>query len=106
MGVSITTRVSEEVGEEIKNISEREHLDRSAVVRRLLAEGLKDWKIKYALEQYSEGKVTIWRAARLAGLSLRQMLDVAAKRGLAFQYSLEDLRDDFRAGASKDEGLE
>ncbi len=97
MGVTITTRVSEEIEKEIRSISEREQLDRSTVVRRLLMDGIKDWKIKYALEQYSEGKVTIWRAARMAGVSLRQMLDIAAKKGIPFQYTLEDLREDVRS---------
>jgi predicted HTH domain antitoxin len=96
MGVTITTRVSDEIEEEIRSISKREQLDRSTVVRRLLVDGIKDWKVKYALEQYSEGKITIWKAARLAGVSLRQMLDIAAKKGIPFQYTLEDLREDFR----------
>ncbi|MCK4735835.1 MAG: UPF0175 family protein [Methanophagales archaeon] len=96
MGVSITTRVSEDIEKEIRSISDREQLDRSTVVRRLLVEGIKDWKIKYALEQYSDGKITIWRAARMAGVSLRQMLDIAAKKGIPFQYTIEDLRADFR----------
>ncbi len=95
MGATITTRVSDEIEEEIRSISKREQLDRSTVVRRLLVVGIKDWKIKYALEQYSEGKITIWKAARMAGISLRQMLDIAAKKGIPFQYTLEDLREDF-----------
>ena len=96
MGVTITTRVSEEIEKEIRSISEREQLDRSTVVRRLLMEGIKDWKIKYALEEYSEGRVTIWKAARMADVSLRQMLDIAAKKGIPFQYTMKDLREDFR----------
>jgi len=97
MGATITTRVSDEIEEEIRSISKREQLDRSTVVRRLLVDGIKDWKIKYALEQYSEGKITIWKAARMAGVSLRQMLDIAAKKGIPFQYTIEDLREDFRS---------
>jgi len=96
MGITITTRVSNDIEKEIKSIAERERLDKSTVVRRLLIEGIKDWKIKYALEQYSEGRITIWRAARMAGISLRQMLDIAAKKGIPFQYTIEDLREDFR----------
>jgi predicted HTH domain antitoxin len=96
MGATITTRVSEYIEKEIRSISEREQLDKSTVVRRLLIEGIRDWKIKYALEQYSDGKVTIWRAARMAGISLREMLNIAAKKGIPFQYTIEDLREDFR----------
>ena len=50
MGATITTRVSEDIEKEIRSISEREQLDKSTVVRRLLMEGIRDWKIKYALE--------------------------------------------------------
>ncbi len=97
MGVTITTRVSDEIAEEIKKISEIEKLDKSAVIRRLLVDAIKEWKIEHALNQYKDGKITIWKAARIAGLSLREMLDLAAKKGIPFQYKLEDLREDFEA---------
>lgn len=53
-----------------------------------------------ALKQYREGKITIGRAAEMAGVSLREMIAIAAKKGIPFQYSLDDLKEDFQAAES------
>lgn len=97
MGATLTTRVSDELVKGIRYISKVEHLDKSAVVRRLLNRAVREWKIKHALEQYQRGRITIWKAARICDLSLREMLDLAAERGIPFQYTLEDLREDYKA---------
>jgi len=97
MGVTITTRVPDEIAKTIKHISRTEHLDKSATIRRLLAKSVREWKIDDALKDYKEGKVTLWKAARLSDVSLREMMTIAAKKGIPFQYSLDDLREDYKA---------
>lgn len=97
MGVTITTRVPKEIERRIKIISKIENLDRSTVIRRLLAQAIKEWQIDYVLEQYKQGRITLWKAARDVGLSLREMIALASKKGIPFQYTIEDLREDFRA---------
>ena len=97
MGSTITTRVPDDIDKKIKNISQIEHLDKSTVVRRLLSKAVQDWQIDYALEQYKDGTITIGRAAQMAGVSLREMIAIAAKKGIPFQYSLDDLKEDFQA---------
>lgn len=97
MGVTITTRVPKEVEKQIRNISREENLDKSAVIRRLLAEGIKEWRIKRALRLYRDGKITLGKAARMADTSLRQMMKLASDRAIPFQYTLEDLQEDYEA---------
>jgi len=97
MGTTVTTRVPKDIEEKIESISRIEHLDRSTVIRRLLSKAVNDWLIDYALTQYREGKITIGRAARMVGLPLREMIAIAAKKGIPFQYSLDDLKEDFQA---------
>lgn len=95
MGVTITTRVSKEIEKKIARIAKEENLDKSAVIRRLLSDALKKRQIQRALEEYKEGRITLARAARMADVSLRKMMQLAAEAGVPFQYSLEDLRKDF-----------
>ena len=57
----------------------------------------KQWKIDYALQQYSEGKTTLWKAARSVGLSLREMIAIASKEKIPFQYTLTDLDEGTKA---------
>ncbi len=97
MGSTITTRVPDDIEKKIENISRIEHLDKSTVVRRLLSSAVQEWLIDHALGQYKDGKITIGRAARIAGVPLREMIAIAAKKGVPFQYSLDDLREDFYA---------
>ncbi len=100
MGATITTRVPDDIDKMIKDISIIEHLDKSTVVRRLLSKAVQDWQIDHALEQYKDGKITIGRAAQMAGVPLREMIAHAARKGIPFQYSLDDLKEDFQAAES------
>ena len=43
----------------------------------------------------------MWKAARYAGVSLREMMDLAAKKGVAMQYTLEELREDYEAASAR-----
>ncbi len=67
----------------------------TTTTRRLLSSAVQDWLIDHALGQYKDGKITIGRAARIAGVPLREMIATAAKKGIPFQHSLDDLREDF-----------
>lgn len=97
MGVTITTRVSDEIAKEITSISKIEHLDRSAVIRRLLVKAVKEWKINKSLKDYANGKITLWKAAEISDISLSEMIDLAAKKNIPVQYTTEDLIEDFNA---------
>jgi hypothetical protein len=48
----VTTRVSEDIYEDIERVQEQEKTDTSTTVKRLLEEGLKRWKISDAVEKY------------------------------------------------------
>ncbi len=97
MGTTITTRVPDDIEEKIQSISRIEHLDKSTVVRRLLSKAVQEWLIDHALAQYRDGKITIGRAAQIVGIPLREMIAIAASKGIPFQYSLDDLIEDFQA---------
>ncbi len=81
---------------ELELIEEVEQSDRSTTVRRLLASAVHDWKLKHYARQYGEGKVTLARAARDAGVSLWEMMDYARSRKVPAQYELEDLQQDLK----------
>lgn len=53
--------------------------------------------IDHALKQYRNGNITLGRAAEIAGIPLREMMTIATKRGIPFQYSLDDLNEDIPA---------
>jgi len=96
MPVTITTRVGEELAKIIDSIAKREGMDRSTVIRRFLFKAVKDWLIEKSLEEYTEGRLTLWQAADRCGLSLWGMIDEVKKRSVHVPYTLEELREDLK----------
>ncbi len=45
---------------------------------------------------YSDGKVTLERAAMEAGISVREMMEHLKERKVAAQYDIEDLEEDMK----------
>ena len=75
-------------------IADVEQSDRSTTVRRLLSNAIRQWKLEHYVRLYGDGKLTLARAARDAGVSLWEMIDYAHARKVSAQYDLEDLKRD------------
>jgi len=99
---TITTRVADEIYQDIKKIESEEKTERAEVIRRLLAEAIKRWKLKKALENLREGKMTIRTAAKLAGLTYIEMMDEVEKADIPIDYTLADLQLDLEAVKKKE----
>lgn len=97
----ISTRVPDKLAKDLEEIERAEQSDRATTIRKLLTRAVKEWKMEHALRLYHEGKVTLWRAARLAEVSLREMIEKAAQKGIEFKYTEEDLEEDIRAALKK-----
>jgi len=83
------------MAKDLEKIEKEEQTDRATVVRKLLAQAIAGWKLERALMLYCEGKITIWKAAKIADLSLWEMMEVVRERKIPFQYVYEDFREDF-----------
>lgn len=97
MPVTVTTRVEEKLVKIIDSIAKREGMDRSTVIRRFLLRAVKDWLIEKSLDEYEEGKLTLWQAAEKCGLSLWEMINEVKKREIHVPYTLEELKEDLKA---------
>jgi predicted HTH domain antitoxin len=97
MGEVISLRLPNETLKELEKIAKEEAKDKSGVIRELLALGLREKKLEKAIRLYREGRVTLWKAARLAGISLWQMMEVMRERKVEAQYGLRELGEDMKA---------
>ncbi len=96
MPVTVTTRVEDDLAQAIDQIARKEGMDRSTVIRRFLSSAVRDWLIEKSLEEYEEGKLTLWQAAKKCGLSLWEMVEELAHRTTHVPYRLEDLKEDLK----------
>lgn len=93
---TISARVPDELEAELTAYLEDEKLDRSTAVRKLLSEGLEDWRRERALEQLAAGTVTFSNAAERAGMSVWEFARLAKDHDITW-VSDEHLEDDLEA---------
>jgi len=94
MGV-ISVRPTPELERKIKKLMEFEKADRSSIVRRALERGLNEELKRLALSLYIERKVSLAKAAEIAEISIRDMIELIKERGISLNITVEDLKKDF-----------
>lgn len=70
----VGTRLPLDLVRELELIENVEQTDRSTTVRRLLSKAIQQWKLEHYVRLYGDGKLTLARAAREAGVSLWEMI--------------------------------
>ena len=73
----VGARIPLDLVRELELIENVEQSDRSTTVRRLLSQAIQQWKLEHYVRLYGDGKLTLARAARDAGVSLWEMMDYA-----------------------------
>ena len=92
----LNVRLAPEMIRELDEIAQEENLDKTTVVRRLLANAIQHWRLENALMLYQEGRITKARVAEMAGVSIYEVMDALRQRGLQTQYTLEEAMTDIK----------
>ena len=94
---TVTARIPEDLLNDLKIIESEERTERAEVIRRLLAEAIRDWKLRKALEMIRERKASMRAAAKFAGIRYLEFLDRVEKEAIPLDYTLSELRSDSEA---------
>ena len=89
---SISIRLREDFMKEAQKLAQLEMVDKSTIMREALEKGFADIKLEIALENFSKGKVSTSEAAKIADLSIGEMMDEIVKRGLKQQLTMDDMK--------------
>ena len=73
----------------LTRLAEEEGSDVSSAARNLLTRG----RVMLAVERYSEGSVSLGKAAELAGLAISRFMDVLARHGVQANLDEDDYLD-------------
>ena len=90
----VTTRIPEDDEEILSELEGEMSADRSEVLRRLIHQGLDDWRTERALDRLRDRGITLRKAAELADVSYVEMLTLAAEEGIDIGYTTDDLERD------------
>jgi predicted HTH domain antitoxin len=91
---TVTTRIPEDEEKLLAELEEELGADRSEALRRLIRQGLSDWRRERALDQLRDHSITLRKAAELADRSYVEMLTLAAEEGIDVGYTTDDLERD------------
>ncbi len=100
----VTVRLPKDLRREIEELARVEGKERSEIIRELLIRALKEKKIEKAIELYSRGKVTLWRAAKIAGISLWEIIEELQNRRVEVVYGIEELEEDYVEALREEQG--
>lgn len=93
---TVTTRIPEDVEEHLSELEEETSADRSEVLRRLIRQGLDDWRKEKAVEGLRDHTLTVREAAERAGVSYVEMLSLADDEDVEIGYDDDELERDLK----------
>jgi len=96
MAQTVSVRLSEESLREVDRLAERLKTDRSEALRRFIERGLREARIDDAIDRLRKGRISVGRAAEMAGITLYEMLDLVRRQHIPSGYGPEDLERDLR----------
>src|SRR2546422_4600748 len=90
--VTVSARIPRSQLREVERLALTRGLDKSSVVRALLDVGIRETKLKEALDLVREQKISVWRAARMAGNNYRKMVSAVRNYKVSFSPSTRELK--------------
>ncbi len=95
----ISVSPSKEIEKKIDMLASELHLDKAVVVNDLIDIGTRQKLIDYALDKYTRKKVSLGKAAEIAGVSIREMLDILDEKDIPLHISKKSILSDFEDSA-------
>ena len=90
----LSVRLDEELESKLSFLMKKlKIVDKSTYIRQLLDKSLSEEMLDVLCKQVDEKKMSAWKAAEIAGISLRKMLSELKKRNLS-GYDEKSLRED------------
>ena len=89
--ISLGIRLDKKMVEELNRIADEEHVDRTTVIRKLIAEAVENYKKDMVLRKYEQGKISISKAAEDTGLTVGEIEEYMVRKGYRSKYSTADL---------------
>ncbi|TET29034.1 MAG: hypothetical protein E3J70_08020 [Candidatus Heimdallarchaeota archaeon] len=90
----LSVRLDKELEEKLQFLMKKQKIvDKSAYIRRLLKRSIKEELLDHLSQEVKDRNLSIWKAAELAQLSLRAMMQELAKREV-LMYDETALKED------------
>ena len=86
-------RIEPEILKMVNKVSEEKKVDRTSAVKILISAGWKELSLERALQLYRDGKISVDKAAKIAGLTVSEMMNEIAAHGIKSDETAEEYRE-------------
>ncbi len=90
MTKQMNLRLDEDLIKEFEELAEHENLDRSALIKKILIEGLHQERLNFALQKYLRKEISIERAAEIARVSMHDIILKMSQLGIPSNLTIEN----------------
>ncbi|MCZ7402538.1 MAG: UPF0175 family protein [Candidatus Methanoperedens sp.] len=92
---SVQIRIDEENMKSLNELAQMLSSSRSVVLRRIIDGGIRELRMKIAMEKYIDEEFSLCRAAEFSNVSIQQMARYLSQRGIPFfKQSIEESEKD------------
>ena len=92
---SVQIRIDEKNMKNLNELAQMLSSSRSEVIRRIIEGGIKELRMKIAMEKYIDEEFSLCRAAEFSNVSIQQMARYLSQRGIPFfKQSIEESEKD------------
>ncbi|MCW1922280.1 UPF0175 family protein [Luteolibacter arcticus] len=96
MSTTVSAHLSTEEALQLDELAGLEGSDRDELVRVILRQGIKDLRLRRAVESYRRGEASLSRAAELAAISQWDFLALMDREALELHYGSPEFEEDLR----------
>ncbi|HEY0087496.1 MAG TPA: UPF0175 family protein [Candidatus Lokiarchaeia archaeon] len=92
MTKQMNLRMEEELVKEFEELTDQENLDRSALMKKVLIEGLQQERLNFAIQKYLLKEISVERASEIAKISIHEFVLKLTQLGIPSNLTLEDYK--------------
>ena len=94
--IFLGARIEPEIIEFVDKIAEEKKVDRTSAIKILVSAGWKKINLEKALQLYIEGKISVDKAAKISGLTVNEMMNEIAAKGIKSDETIEAYKEGIR----------
>ena len=83
-------RLDDDLIKEFEELAAQENLDRSALMKKVLIEGLHQERLNFAVQKYLLKEISMERAAEISKMSIQEFIFKMSQLGIPSNLTLED----------------
>ena len=89
----IGARIESDIVGIVDKVARESGIDRTAAIKLLVSAGWKNLQLSKAVHLYGKGRISLDKAAKMAGLTVGEMMEIVTAHGIKSEETIEEYRE-------------